>query len=88
MVIRVHGDLDGRMSELVEHQKKLWELCLVKQQFGLNQEIKLAYFPKIVYFLEQENGKVKENTNSKRDDRTASKRQSFAATALFSFFEK
>jgi hypothetical protein len=45
-------------------------------------ETKLAYFPKIVYFLEQENDYKKENTESKRDGQPAQKREGRSAAAL------
>jgi hypothetical protein len=47
-------------------------------------ENRLAYFPEIGYFLEQENGYKKENTESKRDDQPASKREGRSAATLHS----
>jgi hypothetical protein len=39
-----------------------------------------AHFPKIDYFLEQENEYKKESTESKRDDQPTSKREGRSAT--------
>jgi hypothetical protein len=58
--------------------------CLRGSDSEAGLEIMLAYFPKKYYFLEQENERKQENTNRKRDDRTAPKWKGVAVTALFS----
>jgi hypothetical protein len=45
---------------------------------------RFAEFPKIGYFLEQKNGYKQENTEAKRDDQPASKREGRSAATLLS----
>jgi len=49
-------------------------------------KIKLVNFPKLCYFLEQENKRKQENANRERNDRTAPAGKGFTAPALFSLF--
>jgi hypothetical protein len=51
-------------------------------------KILLAYFPKIAYFLKQENENKQENIESKRDDQPVTKRESRSAATLLSGFER